>query len=288
MARGTRATAVDDNFQFVVSNGPKPPTDPALRTMIRRQAMRDAGVRRRRANKDGRPIAEEVSVACDGTNCSCNSTTCSTGSTPSLAIASASTVSTNLSDTNFSEDDLSQWSMALRSPSPVMRSLSPSTAYECARMVYGVDLSMLTILTDYYIGKSTLGLLTADPTRLRNILSSEAQYSYLPLVASRYDHSSILSAATDCLLQKVSSTLVPLPGSEALVLKLYAKALRKLQEAIMDPVSCTPFLTILSWLLLLIPELRLATNADVLCAIQMLSIHEVSSITGKLRILLTV
>lgn len=74
-------------------------------------------------------------------------------------------------------------------------------------------------------------------------------------VPSRYGISDCLTAATDCVLGKVRSILAPQQFDKELMLRLYAKALQTLQDAISDESKCM--------------------EADVLCATELLSLHEV-------------
>ncbi|KXT12787.1 hypothetical protein AC579_1806 [Pseudocercospora musae] len=128
------------------------------------------------------------------------------------------------------------------------------SGYDRVRFEFGLDLSMLTVLTNFNVGKSAITTLASDPARLPSLLVLEPQYSYLSFVPSRYEHSAILASATDCVIAKVRAALSPGFESDATARRLYGKALRTLQEAINDPCS--------------------RGDADVLCAIQMLSIHE--------------
>jgi hypothetical protein len=136
----------------------------------------------------------------------------------------------------------------------VLGDLSLHPEYERARSKFGVDLMSLSILTNFNVGKSTIAILSADPTRLASLLNLH-QWSYLEYVPQRYGVSECLTAATNCLLAKVHTVLAPREDSSSVCTRLYGKALRALQDALANDSS--------------------AMDADVLCATQLLSLHEV-------------
>ena len=87
--------------------------------------------------------------------------------------------------------------------------------------------------------------------------------SYLQFVPSRYGSTECLTAATNCVLAKVHSILVPQEDCSQVVLQLYTKALQTLQNAISAESTCL--------------------DADVLCATELLSLHEVCLLLLELR-----
>ena len=89
----------------------------------------------------------------------------------------------------------------------------------------------------------------AEPYRCR---------SYLQFVPSLYGTSEVITAAANCLLGKAKAVLTPNHPCRELNLRLYAKALRSLQTAIQNQDTCS--------------------SADVLCATQLLSLHEVDAL----------
>ena len=96
-----------------------------------------------------------------------------------------------------------------------------------------------------------------------------APRSFLDYVPSRYGSSDCITAATNCLLAQAKVALSPQLEEEChdITLRLYAKALSTLQTAISDEGHCL--------------------DTDVLCAIQLLSLHEVTNSSLSLRSLLT-
>ncbi|KAI5356914.1 putative fungal transcription factor [Septoria linicola] len=134
--------------------------------------------------------------------------------------------------------------------------LSSEYGYQATRARYGIELTMLSLLTGFSVGKTTIGQLAENPLRMRSLVleSSGEPDPFLSLVPRRYGSSEVLTAAADCLLARAASALLPLAGFEYDAARLYAKALRRLQEAIRDA--------------------RVASGSDVLCAVQLLTLHE--------------
>ena len=62
--------------------------------------------------------------------------------------------------------------------------------------------------------------------------------SYLQFVPQLYGSSSCLTAATNCLLARVKGVLSPRDHCKDVALRLYAKALRTLQDAISNESTC--------------------------------------------------
>ena len=121
------------------------------------------------------------------------------------------------------------------------------------RAAFCVDLPQLSMLTNFNVGKSATPILSTDALRLAALMEQQ-QWSYLEYVPQLYDSNTCLAAVTDCVLAKVSSILMPALHNQRLELRLYSKALRTLQDAIADPASLC--------------------DAHILCAIQLMSLHE--------------
>ncbi|KAF7190186.1 hypothetical protein HII31_08517 [Pseudocercospora fuligena] len=250
MARTKAPAASGGSFPFVISHGPKRPEDPAVRTMIRRQAMKDVGLARRRRGNYGRANAGQ-SVSFDNTSspkrimetvpadANINASTSTSPSTGVDTLDESSGGTTSVTD----YDEVASNDVVVRStpnatayaPSSVLGPLSLMSGYERMRFEYGIDLSMLTVLTNFNVGKSAITTLASDPARLPSLLILEPQYSYLSFVPSRYEHSAVLASATDCVIAKVRAALNPGFQGDAIARRLYGKALRTLQEAINDP-----------------------------------------------------
>ncbi|CAK1360682.1 hypothetical protein CB0940_06682 [Cercospora beticola] len=267
MPRKKKANSAD-GLHFVVSNGPKPPSDPAVRTIIRRQAMRDVGVERRVRNAEKKlaktgsmpkscmPEQLEQQLAVRGV-CSV-----SAGSIESSEGTQTIPDVVFEDEWKISEDyDSEHWFLARHDtevfcPSPFILPV-PMTGYEATRSRFGVDLSMLDRLTSFSVGKTTMGQLAEDPFRIYSLVvdsAPERTGSYLALVPKRYGESRVLSAVTDCLLAKANSTLMPCVENEVTSSKLYARALNVLQRSIADDGK--------------------SIDADLVCAVQMMTLNE--------------
>lgn len=133
-------------------------------------------------------------------------------------------------------------------------SMSTCPAYQSARSRFGVELSDLGVLTNFNVGKSTIAIIAADPSRLITLLGRH-QWSYLGFVPARYGYSKCLTAATDALLARVQHVLSPNKSFETNCGRLYGRALHTLQDALMDN--------------------KTAVEADVLAATQLIALHEV-------------
>lgn len=262
-------TGIDNSFPFVISNGPKPPR--SARALIRKQAMRDAGVARRKKGGHGRvnirqPIVHNDEAA--DPNASNGRFNASMGSAASETFSSeaqdTSSPETSQSSATLVDVDtivprnVTDMSVSKRRPRRFnLLSSNPSTcpAYQAVRSRFGVELTDLAVLTNFNVGKSTIAMLSADPSRLVSVLGQH-QWSYLQYVPARYGHSECLTAATDVLLAKAQQVLTSSEPRTILCNRLYSKALCSLQHALSD--EC------------------MAVDADVLAATQLLSLHEVS------------
>jgi hypothetical protein len=256
----------DNGFHFINTTGPKVPKDPALRTLIRKQAMKDVGIARKKRGGYGRVnLRQPSSETCtsvrirssESIDSSSTDTDQPTDVTPdsetvSLTLATdtdASTPDDQLALTRHTHTWLAdkEWMMPLNGP--------PATDYERLRMKYHFDIRDLSILTSFNIGKGTMLAISNNPELLTTLLGSQMQ-SYLHFIPSRYGHKTFLTAVIDCVSAKVHSKLYPRNEMfEGMILRMYAKALAHLQEAVAGDES--------------------SLDPDLLCAIQMLSLHEV-------------
>ena len=221
------------DYPFIVYDGPRIPRNPALRRVIRKQAMKDVGNARRTGakNVDGRTSKMA------GSRVAFNSTSSS---------ASASDVGATRLDEIVVAD-------CVRSV-PLLRA-NPTQSYEELRAKYNIGVQDLCILTNFNIGQSTIYAMQKNPNLMSTLLGHQT-CSYLALVPARYGHKPYLTAVIDCVVAKTHSMLhSPNDYSTAPVMRLYAKALHALQEAVVDDEACK--------------------DADLLCAVQMLSLHEV-------------
>ncbi|EMC99449.1 hypothetical protein BAUCODRAFT_337272 [Baudoinia panamericana UAMH 10762] len=268
-------TMTEISFPFIVSNGPKVPKE--ARTTIRKQAMKDVGIARKKRGSYGRvnmrqlPVYENAEASTAQIRAavlmpSSESPTVDSSQARSRARKSALSGSTHARTAStkpsrtlvLNECDEQSVSPYLADKDVacdvVLRSMAPYPNYERACAKFGLELTSLAILTNFNVGKSTIAMLSSDPSRLASLLGHK-KCSYLDYVPAYYGSSECLTAATDCLLARVHTFLAPKEECQAVCNWLYGKALRSLQDALNSD--------------------SLAVSADVLCATQLLSLHEV-------------
>lgn len=259
----------------VVLNGSDGAERPETRTLIRKQAMKEASIIRKRKGDYGRvnlgqPIlvkrqpsplpahrAPEVGTSepCDRCSvvcpksCHCTVESCSCQSfdpadvipgnkEPSVRFCAASKLS------------MTEFTSTLSAPL--------STGYERVRNMSNIDLSELSMLASFRANtKITAALLYAEPSLLASFLRKRQLASYLLHVPALYNSSECLAAATDCLLVKVAnvlSTAINHPSKRNQEIILHSKALQSLRTALTDSDAFS--------------------DARILVAIQLLSLYE--------------
>jgi hypothetical protein len=255
----------DTGFHFINTTGPKVPKDPALRTLIRKQAMKDVGIARKKRGGYGRvnlrqqPSDTHTSVPKRSSESSGSSSDTDHHSRVTPDSESASSVPTTDTDATTPDNQLvvtrhmQTWLADQDCVLPLTG--PPATDYERLRMKYHFDIRDLSILTSFNIGKGTMLAIACNPELLTTLLGSQMQ-SYLEFIPIRYGHKPFLTAVIDCVSAKVHSKLYPRNEMfEGMILRMYAKALAQLQVAVAGDES--------------------SLDPDLLCAIQMLSLHEV-------------
>jgi hypothetical protein len=262
-------TSLQD-FQFIVSNGSRIPNDPEVRTIIRKQAMRDVAVARRKRGDYGLVSSMQYRVLDNSTDAqkgtirhnlgvSRESTSLVSGadsrSTPPSTTGSATKMTASrevmrLDPSTASLACIEQHETWLPSPAA-----NPTYGYEALRAKYHFDIVDLCLLTSFHVGQGTMSAMARDSSLLGTLLGKQIS-SYLSFVPSRYGHKPYLTAVVDCLIAKAHGTLYPHnAGVSATMMRMYGKALRAVQEAISD--------------------VEASRDADLLCAVQMLSFYEV-------------
>lgn len=182
------------DFPFIVLNGPRL-DDPGARRLIRKQAMKDVGNARRKRGNYGkvnlRPSAvvfEEAQSRDRATAFPIRTLDSSDSSDETLDFSpetAASSTSTN--PTEPADEELSRDLVVSKKPFPVEELHSNTTLlsfaainlfsnYETARAKFTVDVTDLAILTNFNVGKSTIPILSADPTRLASLLGHPQWY----------------------------------------------------------------------------------------------------------------
>jgi hypothetical protein len=263
------------DFQFIVSGGPQIPNDPETRTIIRKQAMKDVTVARKKRGDYGpiNPMQYRVldrsTGALNGTvghglgasreSTSLVSRVRSRLTTPFAAgSATEMTASTGVIRFDRSTASLASIEQCQTWLPPVAANLT--NGYEALRAKHHFDVMDLCLLTNFHIGQSTLSTMTRNPALLATLLGCGVS-SYLSFVPRRYGHKPYLTAVIDCVITKARSTFCPSDtGLSATATNMYGKALRAAQMAITDEGA--------------------SQDADLLCAVQMLSFYEVCKPRG--------
>jgi hypothetical protein len=252
------------DFQFIVSDGSRVPDDPEIRTIIRKQAMKDVAVTRKKRGDYGRINLMQYRILDSLTGAPKGMVRHSLGvSRESASLSSkASSRSTSATDMTTSRRvirfDRPSASLVLAEQydtwlcSPVANS---TNGYAALRAKYHFDITDLCLLTSFHVGQGTMSAMARDSSLLGTLLGKQMS-SYLSFVPSRYGHKPYLTAVVDCLITKAHGTLHPHnAGISATMIRMYGKALRAVQEAIGDGEA--------------------SRDADLLCAVQMLSFYEV-------------
>lgn len=248
--------------------------------------MKDVGLTRKRrgnyshANKGQPIVCGGANVPIEEAVLELSNTSSSSSSSGSSPVTSACG-SENAVHADYDPNDTSNWTVVCWPSTPrgdasclIPRSMSTDTGYERTRSRFRVDLMQLTMMTNFNVGKLAMKMLSDDRTLLQSLMK-ETQWSYLEYVPAMYGSSRCLAAATDCLLAKASTVLSPASSDSVIELRLYAKALSALQDAISDPSS--------------------SMEAETLGAIQLMSLHEIldsnrenawtSHLTGAIRLI---
>ncbi|KAM5353135.1 hypothetical protein ACJZ2D_016979 [Fusarium nematophilum] len=242
-----------NTLSFVVSSGPKLQSDPQVRTLIRKHAMKNvAWTRKKRVGIARTNVGQHPPFP----TCIPIRAVVGSKTTPGRgefvnddAGASMAYAETDLigghepEQTNRVPPAANVPGHAAHPPFYLaahppfyLAATTLSTAYEVARSKFQVDLNDLSMLTNFNVGQGTASVL-----------------SYLQFVPSRYGLSPCLTAAADCLLARARSMLMPDKHNEAVEIRLHMVALRALHDALQNDSSCM--------------------SSEVLCASQLLGLH---------------
>lgn len=258
-------------FEFIVTRGPQIPDDPQVRTIIRKQAMRDAAIERKKRASSGRASSMKYRVLDSGTDVSTRTVALSPTASEGLAslgtrtgprssqqgrAGSATEMTAFRGVIRFDHSTTSTACFEEYQIVPPLPTANLTNGYEALRSKYRFDITDLCLLTNFYISQGTMSAMARNSDLLATILGKQTS-SYLQFVPSRYGHKPYLTAVVDCLVAKAHSILHPHDTKmSARVLMLYGQALRAVQTAVSDGEA--------------------SRDADLLCAVQMLSLYEVS------------
>jgi hypothetical protein len=241
------------NFKFVnatVTN-PSASHDPAVRALIRKQAMKKAASTRRRGGNYGKHNLRQYPVFYQSSN---------DGGAAEEVIdleeydnrtgfmegSQSQTDQPNVKRNNVEHGILSRGSIP---PKP------SANGFELVTMKNNFDIIDLSTLATYHVGRATAEALSSDPLQLLRLLDLK-QWSYMSYLLSLYGSSACLDDAIDCIIARVRHVIAPnIETGKREVIRLYLTAIDSLQKA---PNS---------------PSQRLA--AHVLCATEILALYEV-------------
>ncbi|KAK6422629.1 hypothetical protein LTR95_016640 [Oleoguttula sp. CCFEE 5521] len=252
-------------FRFIVVNGPNTAEDPGVRTAIRKQAARDVVAARKKVGNRSRvnvgqyPEFDALGVLQGlGKGRNLGSIKSAGLDTEPSTEATQAIVWKRLGQ----YDRVSQPSVRTQPvrvlPSPL--AVNPTNGYEALRAKYSFDISDLSNLTMFSISRSTIAAITRNSDLLYT-LPGKQNASYLSLVPARQGHKPYLDAVIECVIAKARSAFSPPNAGFAMrVMKLHTRALRAIQQAVGDE--------------------KASRDADLLCAVQMLSLYEIF-LSGK-------
>jgi hypothetical protein len=138
----------------------------------------------------------------------------------------------------------------------------PAQGYERARITFDFDLLSLSALTSFHFTRVSAKALTTSRERLRGVLMSSRDASYLDYVPQLYSQSRLIRRVVDCTLARAKRTVTGDSNvAESEILLLYGSALLELQSALQDP--------------------KRRFDAEVLCATHLLAMYEVGVPTNS-------
>jgi hypothetical protein len=173
------------DYQFIVSNGPQIPNDPEVRTIIRKQAMKDVTAARKKRG-DYRRINSMHYRIHDSSTGSPKGTvghSLSVSREPASLVSGASSRSMS-PFTAISATDMTASMGVIRfdrsTPSPAsvkqyetwlpITAPSPTNRYEALRAKLHFDVVDLSQLTSFHIGQSTMSAMARNPDLLATLL----------------------------------------------------------------------------------------------------------------------
>jgi hypothetical protein len=253
------------SFSFVAYDGPEIPVDPNVRKLIRRQAMKVAGIERKKKRTHGQHNLGQYPRFLEGSDHTENISNPENGLPLNVKSYSGqdlvSSEQAQLIDvgTEQRKNQLAKVLSHAAFRSPIAR-LHPDLIIPESFSIF----LHLTPLTGLRLGIAQLG--HSDPgddgPRDSLFLPPLGSRKLLSFIPSRYGHVPALSHATDCIVAKLQQVAHP-PDSrlaiegEATVLLHYTKALKALQAALNDETQ--------------------AMTAETLCATELLGIFEVGA-----------
>ncbi|PVH78222.1 hypothetical protein DL98DRAFT_635944 [Cadophora sp. DSE1049] len=192
-------------FQFVNStiSCPTVPQDLAVRSMIRKQAMKQASAARKRTGNYGKHNLRQYPIFLYDQD-----------------ILEAESTNLGMEVSVFSES-------IPRSPC--------AQGFELTCTKTNFNILLLSSLATLHVCRPVRQLLSQSPNRLVVQLKAHRRSSYFTYIPSRYDDVPCLRDAIDCVIARTQQIISPDPSTEWQALRSYVKALRSLQAALDDP-----------------------------------------------------
>lgn len=260
-------------FQFVNStiSCPTVPRDLAVRSMIRKQAMKQASAARKRTGNYGKhnlrqyPIFlyEQELVKVDPMS--------------KLKVCEVDVQDVDHQAATLTCNNITSNIKTKRVPSRIKSKGNPPTKdkfvgtlvvfpeaiprgpsaqrFELTCAKANFDILLLSSLATLHVCRPVRQLLSQSPNRLVGQLQAYRRPSYFRYIPSRYDDVPCLRDAIDCVIARTQQIISPDPTTERQALKTYVKALGSLQAALDD---------LEQWL-----------QPEVLCATEILALYEV-------------
>jgi len=242
------------NVQFVNAtvDNPSAPKDPAVRVVIRKQAMKKVADIRRRVGNYGKHNLRQYPVFYQSNNEGAAAKEVMDQEEYDNRTGYAEGWPSQNDQRNASRrNDIGHgmsWTGGI-SPKPSAK------GFELVTMKSGFDIIDLSTLATYHVGRATAEALSSDPLQLLSLLGFK-QWSYMSYLPSLYGSSACLDDAVDCLIARIRHIIAPNgEKGEREVIRHYLKAIDSLQKALNSPSQ------------------RLA--AHVLCATEILALYEV-------------
>ena len=250
---------------------PTVPQDLGVRSMIRKQAMKQASAARKRTGSYGKhnlrqhPIFlyEQELVNVDPMNklkvCEVgfqdvdHQTTTRTGNKITSNIKAKRAPSQNEIKGNPPGQDKFRGTLVVCSEAIPRGPSAQGFELTCAKTNF--DILLLSSLATLHVCRPVRHLLSQRPNRLVGQLQAYRRPSYFKYIPSRYDDIPCLRDAIDCVIARTQQIISPDPSTERQALKTYVKALGSLQAALDD---------LEQWL-----------QPEVLCATEILALYEV-------------
>ncbi|CAG8971900.1 hypothetical protein HYALB_00007816 [Hymenoscyphus albidus] len=255
-------------FQFVNSalDSPMPPRDLAVRTLIRKQAMKKAAATRKKNGNYGKHNLRQYPVFVELMQPD------AVELIDELAILPESTHEKSTMLRNADEPNSSKEQIGVAKKKPYRPSADsemylvilalgqglPGTlsakGYELSSIKSDFDILDLSSLASMYAVRAARAALSNDPQHLIDNIRARQQWSYLSYLPKLSGHYPCLNAATDCVVARARQLVSPHEDWESTVIGFHVSALEALQKALDDP--------------------RQRYTPEVLCATEILSLYE--------------